>query len=430
MKTILVLGYGRSASFLVQKLIENRINWNVKIKVVDSKFQEKPSIANENVEFIAANLQNPENRRNFIQEADLCISLLPTEMHYEIALDSIEFKKNLLTASYNSPSIQNLHHAAVEKKIFIGMELGLDPGIDHLTALYTIQELKKNNAKLIAFESYCGGLAAVEYENNPLKYKITWNPKNLIQAGGYTHATFKFEGKCYNIPYIKLFENPMRIDLGNEDLVFEMYPNRNSLSYISLYQLNDMQTFIRGTLRRPPFCKCWDTFVKNGWTNNQITFTNSKKNLTWKDVFLSFIQPWKTFNSNDPVINECIEYLDIFSNEIVPMEHFTVAEALEYLMVKKLSLSKGEKDRVVMIHRIKYEIDNSMYTDTYLLDEKGDFAQTAMTKWVGMPILALVDLWLNQKLNHIRGVFCAYTTEIVNLLTPKLFAMGLKIAKV
>ncbi|MFQ3576612.1 MAG: saccharopine dehydrogenase C-terminal domain-containing protein [Cytophagales bacterium] len=426
MKKILILGNGRSAQFLINALYEKRIDWNIKLTVVDAKLLVNRLDSDKFFDSFIADLQNEETLSELVNDCDICISLLPPSFHFSVAKQCVRFKKSMFTASYLSPEIKSLSLEAQRAKVLIGMELGLDPGIDHLTALHRLDELKSQGAIIDSFESFCGGLVDIEDENNPIKYKISWNPGNVVNAGQNGKATFLFENKIYSIPPNRLFENPMEINLGSDELRFEMYPNRDSIAYQKIYELENAKTFIRGTLRRSPFCKCWNVVVKNGWIDHNFIFENSERRMTWKDLFSTFQQPWSHNLIVDNEIAEFFKFMDFFSNEKIPLDKFTSAKALEYLLVEKLSFKKEEKDRVVMIHRIEYTLNGLEKKEVMLMDEIGDAQFTAMSKWVGMPILGMIELFLEGKTSNLLGVYSSFNREIVNLLQPKMMEMGLK----
>lgn len=399
----------------------------VNITLIDNN-QKSDLMEDDQFSSLVLNLEDESVRRNWVTWSDLVVSLLPPHMHLKIAKACLDAKKPLLTASYTAPEIMALDEEAKKQGIFIAMELGLDPGIDHLTALSAIQVLKDQGAEIETFESYCGGLVAVEDEDNPLKYKISWNPSNVVNAAQAGVSTFKYEGRIHQLLPARIFKNPMKIDFGASHLKFEMYPNRDSLVYIPQYGLENAKTFIRGTLRRPPFCKCWQAIIDMGWVNNSITIKN-EKDVSWKEMSASFQAPWNNYDIHDDEVQACFEFLGLNNDETIGLINFTPSQALEKKLVEKLKYEKGQKDRVVMIHRIGYVLNGKKILETHLMDEVGDEESSAMSKWVGMPLLAMIELWTNGAFNNLKGVVNTSHPKLVMSLTPRLFEMGLSMTK-
>ncbi len=261
MKNILLFGAGKSATVLIDylKTLADNKNWNV--TVADNSYENAKSKigTSKNVVPFAIDIENEAARKQLIIEADIVISLMPPHLHYLIALDCIAFSKNLLTASYIDEQTKALANQAKEKGILFLYEMGLDPGIDHMSAMQIIHHIHSIGGKITSFQSHCGGLVAPESDNNPWHYKISWNPRNVVMAGK-AGATFLENGKIKNITYENLFDAANIVALSNaETLAF--YPNRDSLGYIDTYGLQGIETFVRTTLRHPEFCFGWKNIV-------------------------------------------------------------------------------------------------------------------------------------------------------------------------
>jgi saccharopine dehydrogenase-like NADP-dependent oxidoreductase len=253
MKQILVVGAGRSASSLIEYLVSRAAqnDWFVVVADYDLKLSESKVSKTEFSSAISFDVNNQQQREKMVSSSELVISMLPAHMHILLASDCIKFGKNMVTASYVSDQIKNLHNAAVEKNIIILNEIGLDPGIDHMSAKKMIDEVYEDGGEITSFKSFCGGLVAPEFDNNPWNYKFTWNPRNVVLAGQST-AMYIHNGEYKFIPYHSLFTRTEEIEILSEG-VFEAYANRDSLSYREIYDLPNIPTMLRGTLRKKDF---------------------------------------------------------------------------------------------------------------------------------------------------------------------------------
>jgi saccharopine dehydrogenase (NADP+, L-glutamate forming) len=261
MKKILIIGAGRSSISLIEYLQKKSGELDVNITVAD--MDENLALARvkglPNAKAISFNIHEIEKRQTIIKEHDFIISMLPASMHMDVAKDCVAFGKHLATASYLSAPMKSLNDEVKKKNLFFLNECGLDPGIDHASAMYIIDKLKSNGATIHTFKSYCGGLVAPESNDNPWGYKFSWNPRNVVLAGQGT-AQYLLNGEMRFIPYNRLFTQIEKISIdgyGN----FDAYANRDSLSYINSYNLQEVKTMLRGRLRSEGFCEGWNVFV-------------------------------------------------------------------------------------------------------------------------------------------------------------------------
>src|SRR5690606_38381943 len=210
-----------------------------------------------------------------IDEHDIIISMLPAHMHIAVAKDCIRLKKHMVTASYVSKEMKALKQEAIDAEVNLMNEIGVDPGIDHLSAMRLIDEIRGNGGELEAFETFTGGLIAPESDNNPWNYKFTWNPRNVILAGQGGAACFIRNGQYKYIPYNRLFSRLDELSIpGFGDFIG--YPNRDSLSYRAIYGLENIPTIFRGTLRRPDYCEAWNVFIELGMTDDTYTMVDTE----------------------------------------------------------------------------------------------------------------------------------------------------------
>jgi saccharopine dehydrogenase-like NADP-dependent oxidoreductase len=404
MKKILLFGAGKSATCLIDYLIKETASRNWLVTVGDGNLQQLQSKINNtsNARGIVADVQNESERKSLISEADIVISLLPPALHFLVAKDCIEFNKNLLTASYIDEKIKNLEQEIKNKNLFFLCEMGLDPGIDHMSAMEIINRIKKAGGKITSFKSHTGGLIAPESDDNPWHYKISWNPRNVVMAGS-SGAVYKENNTIINKNYQQLFSNCNEVEIphaGN----FAYYPNRDSLSYIPVYNLEDAETFLRTTLRYPIFCKCWKIIVDAGLTND-TTIINTT-NLTykkWSEKIVAFIN-----DENKTALN----FLGLFEEKNVPVDAKTNADILQNLLETKLIMQPHDKDMIVMLHEFEYEKENKKHkVKSHLIVKGENNIRTAMAKTVGLPLGIAAILLLEKKIN-LTGLHIPILQEI------------------
>ena len=289
MKRIVIIGAGRSASVLINYLAQHTATDKYEVIVADrdSALAKSKCEGLANVKAVQLNASDTEERRQLISGANVVISMLPAFLHLPIIEDCIDLKVNVITPSYISPEVEALNHKAVQNNVFVMNELGLDPGIDHMSAMAVMDKLKEEGNIITGFESFCGGLVAPESDDNPWNYKFTWNPRNVVLAGQGGVVKFLHNDKYKYIPYHKLFRRTERIDMG-EFGMYEGYANRDSLKYKDIYNLNNAHTVFRGTLRRPGFSRAWDLFVQLGVTDDTFVIENTQ-GMTYREFFNSFL---------------------------------------------------------------------------------------------------------------------------------------------
>jgi saccharopine dehydrogenase-like NADP-dependent oxidoreductase len=262
LKKILLFGAGRSATVLIDYLLKEaeKETWRVIIVDADINLVKSKTGNSPYAEAASFDINDEARRKEFIADADIVISLLPPALHTMAAKTCVELNKNLLTASYVDEEIKKLKTEIEKKELLFLCEMGLDPGIDHMSAMKMIDEIHAAGGRIVSFKSHCGGLVAPESDDNPWRYKISWNARNVALAGK-AGAHYKEKGKDVHVTYEKLFnpENGVEIpELG----WLSYYPNRDSLSYMPLYGLEDAQTFIRTTLRYPDFIYGWNNVIE------------------------------------------------------------------------------------------------------------------------------------------------------------------------
>jgi saccharopine dehydrogenase-like NADP-dependent oxidoreductase len=348
-------------------------------------------------------------RQDAIQKADIVISMLPAHLHIEVAKDCIAYKKHMVTASYISDAMQDLDALAKENNLIFMNEIGLDPGIDHMSAMKVIDEIKVKGGKMLLFESFCGGLVAPESDTNLWNYKFTWAPRNVVLAGQGGAAKFLQEGTYKYIPYCTLFRRTEFLEVEGYGK-FEAYSNRDSLKYLDVYGLNDVLTLYRGTIRRVGFSKAWNMFVQLGMTDDSYVMENSE-NMSYRQFVNSFL-PYHPTDSveikmrlilkidQDDIMWDKLLELDLFNpHKIVGLKDATPAQILEKILSDSWTLQPNDKDMIVMYHKFGYELDGKkQQIDSKMVCLGEDQTYTAMAKTVGLPVAMATLLILNGKI--------------------------------
>jgi saccharopine dehydrogenase-like NADP-dependent oxidoreductase len=436
MRNILIIGAGRSASSLIHYLLDKSVAENLQLTIGDISLDlaKRKTNLHPNATAITLDIFDENQRKNQIQKADIVISMLPAHLHIEVAKDCIIYKKHMVTASYVSEAMQNLDAEAKQNNLVFMNEIGLDPGIDHMSAMKTIDEIRDKGGKMILFESFCGGLVAPESDNNLWNYKFTWAPRNVVLAGQGGAAKFIQEGTYKYIPYHKLFSRTEFMEVEGYGR-FEAYANRDSLKYRSVYGLDNVLTLYRGTLRRVGFSKAWNMFVQLGMTDDTYTMDGSET-MNYRQFTNSFL-PYHPTDSvkiklrlnlkidQDDVMWDKLLELDIFNqNKIVGLKNATPAQILEKILTDSWTLQPEDKDMIVMCHKFGYEINGvKRQIDSKMVCVGEDQTYTAMAKTVGLPVAIATLQILNGKITT-PGVQLPITKEVYLPILAELEALG------
>ncbi len=431
MKKILLIGAGRSTYSLVKYLQEHALefDWELCIADRDKDLSSERAGGHERTTAISLDINNDGERQHQIQKHDLVISMLPAHMHIKVAKDCISFGKHMVTASYISPEMKELNDAAVKAGVIMINEIGVDPGIDHLSAMKVLDQIRAEGGKMLLFESFTGGLVAPESDNNPWHYKFTWNPRNVVLAGAGGAVKFRQEGKYKYIPYHQLFRRTEIIEIEGFGR-FEGYANRDSLNYRRTYGIEEIPTIYRGTLRRPGFCRAWDVFVKLGMTDDSYTLENSEE-MTYRDFTNTFL----AFNKTDSVELKLMHYLNIpqdselmeklqwtgiFDHTVIGLPNASPAQILQHILEQKWTLEEDDRDMIVMYHKFGYELDGEKkMKESYMVTKGKNSIETAMARTVGLPVAIATHNILNGKIRT-PGVQIPITPEIYNPMLEEL----------
>ncbi|MDO6676300.1 saccharopine dehydrogenase C-terminal domain-containing protein [Tenacibaculum sp. 1_MG-2023] len=399
MRNILIIGAGRSSSSLIKYLLDKSSQEKLHITIGDVSLESAQSKVNNhsNATAIQLDVFNAEERSQAIQKADIVISMLPARFHIEVAKDCIAYGKHMVTASYISDEMKALDEEAKAKGLVFMNEIGLDPGIDHMSAMQVIDRIKEQGGKMLLFESFCGGLVAPESDTNLWNYKFTWNPRNVVLAGQGGASMFIQEGTYKYIPYQKLFRRTEFLTINGSGK-FEAYANRDSLKYRSIYGLEDIKTMYRGTIRKVGFSRAWNVFVQLGMTDDTYTIEDSE-NMSYRDftnLFLAYspsdsvelkFRSYTKIDQDDLMWDKFVE-LDIFNpNKKVGLKNATPAEILQKILMDSWTLEAEDKDMIVMHHIFGYQYKEDKYQIESSMVIKGDDqTYTAMAKTVGLPV--------------------------------------------
>ncbi len=425
MKKILILGAGKSTPYLIKYLLEQSEINDWKIVLADSDIRQAQERLGRTSfgQAVRVDISDPNQSSVLIQEADIVISMLPAMFHFDVASLCLSNSKPLVTASYLTPAIQSLDRECREKGIFILSETGLDPGLDHLSAMQVIDQIRTEGHELTDFESFTGGLVAPECDTNLWNYKFTWNPRNVVLAGQGTPVKFIQEGKYKYIPYHRLFRRTEVIEIPGYGR-FEGYPNRDSLRYIDVYGLRGIGTMFRGTLRRAGFCRAWDVFIQLGATDDSYVLYDSE-NMTYRDFINSFLaynphdsvelklMQYLHIDQDDPVMDK-LKWLGVFDKVKIGLKNATPAQVLEHLLKDKWNMEPEDRDMIVMWHKFIYGDKNTgikKLKTCSMVVEGHDQRYTGMAKTVGLPLGIATKMLLTGKMKLV-GVHLPILKEI------------------
>jgi saccharopine dehydrogenase-like NADP-dependent oxidoreductase len=436
MSKILIIGAGRSSSSLISYLLSNAKSNSWQITIADANkaaVEAKISDYKDNATAVEFDVTNAVLREKLITQSDFVISMLPAFMHGDVARDCVKLGKHLATASYVSADMKELDAEAKQKNVLLLNECGLDPGIDHASAMKVIDHIKSIGGKITGFKSFCGGLVAPESNDNPWGYKFSWNPRNVVLAGQGT-AQFMENGNLKFIPYNRIYTQTETIEMDGYGK-FDGYANRDSISYKEPYGLHDTTTMLRGTLRMPGYCKAWNVFVKLGLTDDTYKIKHADS-MTYTQLLESFLPDGTSTakvkliafmgaEMDEDVMNK-LEYLELFSNKPIRMKEGSPAELLQQLLEEKWLLKPGDKDMIVMQHQFEYQL-NGVYKqlNSSLVVIGDDEVHTAMAKTVGLPLAISVKNFLTGKFK-LYGVQIPIVKEIYEPMLEELETYGVK----
>lgn len=436
-RTILVIGAGKSTSYLLDYLLKKSKEENLQILIGDLKPEHIPSefADHPNCTVFALDIFNDEARKKAVESASIVVSMLPASLHIKVAEDCLLFKKHLITASYISKELKALDEQVKKNGLVFMNEIGLDPGIDHMSAMEIIDRITEAGGKMLLFESFTGGLLAPASDTNLWHYKFTWNPRNVVLAGQGGAAKFIQEGTYKYIPYQKLFRRTEFLDIEGYG-TFEAYANRDSLDYREAYGLQNVLTLYRGTIRRVGFSKAWQMFVILGMTDDSYVIENSEGM-----SFREYVNLFLPYSPTDSVELKLRHYLKIDQDDImwgkllelnlfdhkrkIPLKNASPAQMLQYILEQSWTLQEDEKDMIVMYHKFGYELNGEKkQIDANMVVIGENRTYTAMSKTVGLPVAMATLQILNGKITT-PGVQIPIRKEVYAPILSELKTYGI-----
>lgn len=429
MKHILVFGAGKSATCLIDYLLKETAAHQWALTVVDGNLELAASkvAGAAHARPVAIDVTEDQRRRDLVSSADIVISLLPPSLHFLVAKDCLQFGKNLLTASYVDEKIGSLEKEIAAKGLLFLCEMGLDPGIDHMSAMQLIAGIRAKGGNITSFKSHCGGLVAPESDDNPWHYKISWNPRNVVMAGK-AGAIFRANDQTVEIPYHQLFNENNTLPVpGLGQLAW--YANRDSLSYIPVYGLEAASTFLRTTLRYPSFNAGWKRIVALQLTDENIQYNTD--NLSLAAFFKAHFEQHghtaaiQQLHEGDAFLEQ-LQFLGLDDHTtLINKGQCTAADVMQFVLEQKLVLRSQDKDMIVMLHEFEYLLNNRQHQVKSCLIVKGeDQLRTSMAKTVGLPLGIAAKLILLGEIN-LQGLHIPILPEIYNPVLRELHENGI-----
>jgi saccharopine dehydrogenase-like NADP-dependent oxidoreductase len=432
MKKILVLGAGMVSRPMIQYLLDQPDYHVIMASRTVSKAEQMIG-GHPQGEAFSLDVNDDRKVEEFVSKADLVVSLLPYTYHVKVAEMCIKHKKQMVTTSYVSDAMKALDTKARAAGILILNECGLDPGIDHMSAMRIIHDVEKKKGKVVSFRSTTGALPSYEANNNPFGYKFSWAPRGVLLASRNA-AKWLENDKEISIPGEQLFENYFLQDIKGVG-VFENYPNRNSVSYKGIYGLKDATTVYRGTFRMTGWCETMRAIVVLGWLNEEplksfigktygdltrhLIGAKPKDNLPVTTALYLGLKPYSA-------IIKRLEWLGLFGNEPLPKDKNNPLDYLNVLTLQKMSMGMHERDMVIMHHEFIAEYTSKKeYITSTLVDYGIPDGDTSVARTVALPAAIAVKMILNKEIN-ITGVQIPVIPEIYNPILDELKEIGIK----
>lgn len=435
-RKILVIGAGKSTSYLLDYFLENAVSEDLQVTIADLSPELLPEALrnNERTRVVALDIFEDKARQAAISDADIVVSMLPARHHIIIAQDCLAQGKHLVTASYVSKEMKSMDKAVKEAGLVFMNEVGLDPGIDHMSAMKVIDSIRERGGKMLLFESFTGGLVAPESDNNLWNYKFTWNPRNVVLAGQGGAAKFIQEGTYKYIPYHKLFRRTEFMEIEGYG-TFEAYANRDSLDYREAYGLQDILTLYRGTIRRVGFSKAWNMFVQLGMTDDSYSVENSE-GMSYREftnLFLPYsptdtvelkLRHYLKIDQDDIMWGKLVE-LNLFDpKKTIRLKNASPAQMLQQILEDNWTLGEQDKDMIVMYHKFGYSLEGrKKQIDANMVVIGENRSHTAMSKTVGLPVAMATLLILNGKIST-PGVQIPISREVYTPILTQLESQG------
>jgi len=431
MKKVLVLGAGLVARPPVQYLMDLP---GVEVTAASRTVSKAQAIVggHPNGRAVALNVDDDAALEAAVRQADLSISLLPYVYHPKVAALCVKHRKHMVTTSYVKDPMLALDGAAKEAGVILLNEIGVDPGIDHMSAMKVIHEVERKGGKIASFVSWCGGLPAPDANDNPLGYKFSWSPKGVLLAGK-NPARFQKERKIVEIPGEELFDHywPVQIPGLGE---FEGYPNRDSLPYADTYGIRPSDWMFRGTLRNPGWCRTLKVIATMGMLDDTplaglpATYRGLTARLLGADVRSDLQQHladrFGMARSDKPIAD--LEWLGLFSDDPLPAGKNTPIDILTERMLSLMSYKPGERDLLIMQHELVADYaDHQEAITATMIDYGIPYGDSSMSRTVGLPAAVATGLILNGDMAELSGVHTPVIPQIYEPVLAKLAELGI-----
>jgi len=416
LKQILVLGAGQSAPYLISRLLDlaQEHDWQITVGDRDADLAARRVGDHTRGRAIAFDINDGESRDRWIGEADVVVNMLAPRFLDLVAWDCLAHSTPMLSVSYRTRPIRDMHEEAVRKNTLLLCELGLDPGIDHMSAMALIDRVDREGGHVRAFRSYGSGVPAPENaDTNPMRYVVTWNPRNVAMSSE-TGAQYMEHGHIKCVPFHHVFHHTWHVDVDGVGRL-EAYPNRDSLSYMQSFGLDEVETMIRGTLRYPGWSETWSRIVALGLPNEHLRIPDLE-NRTYRDVVEMFLpmilsgdrvpdieERVSKFLDISPTgrIMENLRWLGLFSDEKIEGQGETAAAMLTNLLARKMPLRHGDRDVVIIKHELDVEYDDrpAEHIGSTMVHRGEPDGFTAMARSVGAPVVMVTRLLLTGELD-------------------------------
>jgi len=377
-------------------------------------------------------MDDPAMLEKLVAEYDITLSLLPYKYHSDVAKVCLRHGKSLVTTSYIQAGMMELDESAKKAGLLFLNEIGLDPGIDHMTAMRIIDHIHNKNGKVEELYSLCGALPAPECTDNPLKYKFSWSPKGVILASRNS-ALYLKKGRKVFIEPADLFKDRFSYSFpGVGDL--EVYPNRDSVSYIDIYGIPETKTMYRGTFRYNGWCETLDAMKSLNMLDDSVIdyqnksyagFLAERGGLEVKDLMENLAG--KLGVSVKSVAIQSLDYLGFFSDEKLQYHETTPFEITSDRMIKRMLLSVNERDMVVLQHIFlaSYPDGNKEVIKSSMLDFGSPSTNTSIARMVALPAAIAVKMILENKI-EVTGVCRPVVPQIYNPVLDELKSLGIE----
>ena len=432
MKKILILGAGLVAGAHTRYLLKQP---DFHVTVASRTLSKAQDIVKgyPNGEARQLNVNDEAALEDLISQADLSVSLLPYAYHPTVARLCIKHHKHMVTTSYVKETMAKLDGAAKEAGVMVLNEIGVDPGIDHMAAMKIIHQVQRDGGEITSFKSWCGGLPAPEANTNPYGYKFSWSPKGVLLASRNS-ARYLEDGKEVVIPGEELFDHRwiVPVEVEGKTIVFEGYPNRDSLPYMETYGIKTTQTMFRGTLRNAGWCETLKKIVDLGLIDTKeladiagLTFAQLTARLIGSTGDLRKDLAAHLEIAEDSEVMERLEWLGLLSDDPLPAKKNTPIDILTAQMLEKMGYDEGERDLLLLQHEFVAEYpDRKQEITATMVDFGIPHGDTSMSRTVGLPAAIGVRLILQGKIN-LTGVHTPVVPEIYEPVLAELEKLGI-----